>query len=97
MNSHKYEVPRNNGDESLAWRIAIVAAFSILAVAVTIICGGCDRGDFRATMVAEGQAAPHDGFNIGPDIWVTEGQPVKLQGAVLWIKNIDPNSLIAGE
>jgi hypothetical protein len=86
-----YELERQVGKEFVAGIVAIM-----LAVLLSIMFAGCNRGDVKATMVLADQPAPHDGFNIGPDIWVTAGEPVKLDGAVIWIRNVDPNSLMTG-
>ena len=65
----------------------------LVIIIILAILMGCQTKDFKATIVAEGQPSPHDGYNIGPDIWVEEGTPVKLSGAVVWINGLDPNSI----
>lgn len=65
---------------------------TILIIAVVFI-GGCQRGDIKISPVIEGQPAPHDGYNLGPEIYVYQGQLVKMSGMVLWINGLDPNSL----
>ena len=59
-------------------------------------CGlaGCQNGDLKISGVVEGQAAPHAGYNIGPDIYVKPGEPVPVSGVVVWIKGLDPNDLL---
>lgn len=64
-------------------KLTIVMCLAILCVA------GCRSGDFKLTPVIIAQPAPHDGWLISPDLWVTEGQPVPLSGAVVWIKGLD--------
>jgi hypothetical protein len=44
-------------------------------------------------MVVEGQIAPHDGYNIGPDLYVEKGDPIPVSGALIWIRGLDPNDL----
>jgi hypothetical protein len=97
MNPSKYDAPRNCGDESLAWRIGVTAVFAIVAVLLALLFGGCDRGDIRATVVIEGQPAPHDGWNVGPDLWLRAGEPAKVAGAVVDVDGLDPNSVFGGD
>lgn len=69
---------------------------TVTVMMVVVICVaflGCQRSNFKATIVAEGQLSPHAGYNLGPDIWVEQGDPVKISGAVVWIEGLDPNSL----
>ncbi len=56
---------------------------------IVLLLAGCQRGDFKAQVVIEGQIAPFDGYNIGPDIYVSKGQPCKLTGAVIWIEGLE--------
>lgn len=65
----------------------------ILALIIVLLIG-CQRGDFRASMVIEGQPAPHAGYNVGPDLYVEQGDPVPVTGAVIWIRGLDPNDLL---
>lgn len=67
-----------------------------LVIAVVLLMGtltGCQRGDFRASMVIEGQKAPHAGYNVGPDLYVEQGDPVRVSGALIWMRGFDPNDL----
>ena len=57
------------------------------------ISAGCQRGDFRASMVIRGQPAPHAGYNVGPEIYVLPGDPCPVTGAVIWIRGLDPNDI----
>jgi len=68
---------------------ALVIAMALIVLALV----GCQRGDFRVSMVIEGQKAPHAGYNIGPDLYVGQGDPVPVSGAVIWIRGLDPNDL----
>ncbi|MHA2023944.1 MAG: hypothetical protein ACTSWQ_09820 [Candidatus Thorarchaeota archaeon] len=67
--------------------------FVVVCVAL-LFSFGCNRGDFKAQTVIEGQPAPFDGFNFGPDTYVLQGQSVKVTGVVIWIKGVDPNSIV---
>ncbi len=42
------------------------------------------------TPVLQGMPAPHAGYNVGPDLWLMPGQPVKVTGAIIWIRGLDP-------
>lgn len=67
---------------------------AILILAMIVLCvAGCQRGDFKTTVVAEGQDAPHAGYNIGPETWVEEGDICKVGGVVIWIKGVEPNDI----
>ena len=72
-------------------KLVVTIVVALLVTGLSIV--GCMRGDLKATMVIAGQPAPHDGYNIGEDIYVEEGKPVIMTGAVVWIKGLDPNDL----
>lgn len=65
----------------------------LLPMAVMLLMAGCQGGDFRISPVIAGQPAPHAGYNIGPEIYVDQGHPAVVTGAVIWIRGLDPNSL----
>jgi hypothetical protein len=65
----------------------------VLLVVLAGMVAGCQRGDVMLSPVIEGQPAPHAGYNIGPELWVEPGNPVKVTGAVIWIRGVDPNSI----
>ena len=66
----------------------------LTVAALLLFFAGCiDRGDMQFTPVMEGQPAPHDGYNIGPDLYLSQGDPAQVTGAVIWIKGTDPNSI----
>jgi hypothetical protein len=66
--------------------------FAILLV--LLVLAGCNRGDFKASTVFEGQVAPHDGWNFGPETYVLQGQPVKVSGLLIYVKGLDPNNVL---
>jgi hypothetical protein len=65
----------------------------ITMIALSIGLFGCQRGDFRVSPIIEGQKALHAGYNVGPELYLEEGQPAKVTGAVIWIRGFDPNDL----
>lgn len=67
--------------------------YLVAILIIALFTSGCQTSSIKFTPVIEGQPAPHDGFNLGPEIYVYQGQPCKLSGAVIWIKGLDPNSL----
>jgi len=69
------------------------AALLIAVVLLVVTLAGCQRGDFRLSMVMQGQQAPHAGYNIGPNLYLEPGDPVPVSGAVVWIRGLDPNDL----
>ena len=68
--------------------------YLVAILIIVLFTCGCQTGDIKASMVIEGQPAPFSGYNIGPDIWVIQGQPVKMSGAVIWINGLDPNTIM---
>jgi len=68
----------------------------IVFVLALLVCAGCRHGDFKAEVVIKGQPAPFNGYCVGPELYVQEGDPCPVSGAVIWIKGLDPND-IAGE
>ena len=70
----------------------VLAIIIIFVMSLALV--GCQRGDFRASVVIEDQPAPHAGYNVGPDLYVEQGDPVPVSGAVIWIKGLDPNDLL---
>jgi hypothetical protein len=70
---------------------AIVIVTIILCFVFVLM--GCERGDIKISPIIEGQPAPHDGWNIGPELWLKKGDPAKVTGADLWFKGSDPNEL----
>ncbi len=67
----------------------VLAGVAIFIMAMT----GCQRGDIQLSPVFEDQAAPHAGWNFGPDSYLDQGDQVKVTGVVLWLKGTDPNDL----
>jgi len=63
----------------------------ITLIMAMLLISGCQRGDIKAQIVIQGQPAPYDGYNISPEIYVLEGQPVPMTGALVWINGLDPN------
>ena len=52
MKPSKYPAPRNNGDDRLAWRITVVAAFALFAAAVVLwTLAGCRVSNPRAELL----------------------------------------------
>jgi len=69
----------------------VIALLMVLMLLVPV--AGCRRGDVEVSLVVEGQPAPHEGYNVGPELYVNEGDPVPVTGAVIWIKGTEPNVL----
>ena len=82
-----------NHRDHIQVRRTVEAIILAILIPALLICG-CNRGDLKVTPVVEGQAAPHAGFNLGPDTWLEPGNEVKVTGAVIWIKGVDPNSIL---
>ena len=96
-NDSRYAVPRNNGDDSLAWRIAVTAAFAIVGVAIAIWLSGCSRGDIQISPVIQGQSVPHSGYLFSINNWHDVNEPARHTGLIGNIKGLDPNSLVGGD
>jgi len=65
----------------------------IILCLVSLLFTGCRRGDIQISMVIEGQTTLHDGYNVGPELYLKKGDKAKVTGAVIWIKGTDPNEL----
>lgn len=66
---------------------------AILICLLVISLASCERGDFRASPIIEGQTTVHAGYNVGPELYLEAGDKAKVTGAVIWIKGFDPNDL----
>ncbi len=64
-----------------------------IGVCILAVAAGCDRGSAKMSPVIEGQAAPHAGWNFGPDSYLQPGNEVKVSGVVLWIEGTEPNDI----
>ena len=69
----------------------------MMSLMFMLLISGCQRGDFQMSPVLQGQPAPHAGYNVGPDLFLMPGQPVKVTGAVIWIKGLDPTDMASLE
>jgi len=67
--------------------------YVVTLLVVCLLVVGCQRGDIKVSMVLENQAAPHEGYNVGPETYVQEGDPCPVTGAVIWIKGAEPNDI----
>lgn len=63
----------------------------LLAIVLLAGCPFIQRGDFKASVVIEGQPAPFAGWNVGPDLWIEEGDIIKVSGGHIWVRYFDPN------
>ncbi len=70
----------------------IIQYLALMAILIGV-AAGCNSSDFKATIVAQGQPAPHNGYNIGPSLWVQQGEPCPVSGAVIWLTGTEPNDL----
>ena len=61
---------------------------------LAVVIAGCGGENFTVSPVLEGQAAPHAGWNIGPDSYVQPGAEVKVTGVIVWIDGLDPNDVL---
>lgn len=73
--------------------VGVGIATGFVLIGIISLASGCQRGDLRVSTVLEGQAAPHSGWNFGPDSWVEAGELVKVGGVVVWVQGLDPNGL----
>ena len=65
-----------------------------MLVAALLLFAGCGGDNFSIEPVIEGQTAPLSGWNLGPSMYVQEGDEVKLTGVVIWIDGLDPNDIV---
>lgn len=65
----------------------------MLACLISMLVAGC--GDsFRVSPVVEGMPAPHDGYNVGPGLYLSKGEPAKVTGTIIYIQGTEPEELI---
>lgn len=65
----------------------------ILCAILIVFVLGCQRGDIKISPIVQDQPSPHQGYNIGPELYLHPGDPAKVTGAVIWMKGLDPNNL----
>ena len=70
---------------------------TLISLLVFICLVGCRHGDLKVSTVFENQPAPHSGFNVGPDWWVEQGDPVPVTGVVIWVKGLEPNDILGSK
>jgi len=70
-------------------------AIVVIACLAILLAIGCRSGDVKITPVIAGQQAPHEGYNIGSELYLETGSEVLVTGAIIWIKGLDPNDLWA--
>ena len=81
-------------NQNLRWSYVCVVALLILLFALLVATGGCNRGSIKMSPVIEGQAAPHAGWNFGPDSYLQPGDDVKVTGGLFWVEGLDPNDIV---
>lgn len=69
--------------------LRILVILAVLLISNT----SCQRGDAQVSVVVQGQTAPHKGYNVGPDLYVEQGDPIPVSGLLIWIRGLDPNDL----
>jgi hypothetical protein len=67
----------------------------LIILAILALClAGCHRGDLKVEPAIKGQPAAITGWNIGPELYIEQGQPCPITGAIVYIKGLDPNELV---
>ena len=66
-------------------RLIILLILSVQCLAL-ISLAGC----VKVVPVIAGQPAPISGFNVGPGMFVVQGQPAILTGAIIGVDGLDP-------
>lgn len=66
----------------------------LFVLLILLSLAGCGGDNFQVSPVFEGQAAPHAGYNFGPDSYVQTGDEVKVSGVIVWIDELDPNDIL---
>ncbi len=69
----------------------------LFVVLLIIILTGCQRGDFRASIVFEGQAVPHEGYFISQKWYLLVGDIAPANGYVVWINGLEPTDMTGGD
>jgi len=76
----------------MKYRQFILITITILSIFIA----GCMSENIKLSPVVAGQPAPHEGYNIGPGLYLKTGDSALVTGAVIYIKGLDPNNLEAG-
>jgi hypothetical protein len=54
---------------------------------------GCQTGDMKISIAVEDVPVAHDGYNVGPELYLRAGEPAKANGLVIWIKGLEPHKI----
>ena len=63
----------------------------LLIIILLVFCIGCQRGDFKFSIVHEGDTANHAGFFVNEEWWLEAGQPAPGDGYIVWVRGIEPD------
>jgi len=61
----------------------------ICSALILVSMAGCRRGDLKVDTVFKNQPAPFSGWNIGPEMWIEAGDPVLVDGVIIWTPWLD--------
>ena len=64
-----------------------------LIVICLLLIAGCGNESVRVSVAIENIPVAHDGYNIGPELYLRVGQPAKVNGMVIWIDGLEPDSV----
>ena len=56
---------------------------AVFCLILTLCFAGCQRGDFKFSIVHSGENAPHDGFFVSEQWYVLQGQTVTDDGYIV--------------
>jgi hypothetical protein len=61
----------------------------IALMGIFLVTGCLDRGDFKISTVIEGTAAPYDGWNLSPELYIKADEKVEHTGWIMYIKGLE--------
>ena len=74
-------------------RKILLIVVCLLVISLAMVGCSVRRGDFKLSPVFKGQIAPHEGYNIGPELYLETGDIVIVDGAILYLKHTEPNDI----
>lgn len=68
----------------------LLCAVCVLCLCMLFASSGCSSSNLRVSVAVEGIPVTHDGYNVGPGLYLRAGQPAKVDGLNVWIDGLEP-------
>ena len=66
----------------------------LMSILLLSFIGGCQNETLRVSVAIEGIPVAHEGYNIGPELYLHAGQPAKVNGMIIWIDGLEPDTVL---